>query len=89
MVYFAAAKDLALPDPGLRTELRRDGDAYRLDLQASRLARGVWIGFGDLEAEVSDNALSLLPGETVRLKVRSKAGLAELRQALTLRSLFD
>ncbi len=89
IVYFDAAKALALPDAGLRAELRRDGDGYRLDLHAAKLARAVWIDFGDVGAELSDNALSLLPGETVSLRVDSRADLAELRRELTLRSLAE
>ena len=87
IVYFDAAKALALPDPGLRAELQRDGDGYRLDLHADKLARAVWIDFGALDAELSDNALSLLPGETVSLRLASKASLDDLQQQLTLRSL--
>ena len=86
IVYFDAAKALALPDPGLQAEIRSDdGDVYRLDLRTSALARAVWIDFGDIDADLSDNALSLLPGETVSLRVESKAGLAELRRGLKLR----
>jgi len=84
IVYFDAAKALALPDPGLHAQLMRDRGGYRLDLRAQALARAVWIDFADLDAELSDNALSLLPGETVSLRLRSKASLAELQRALTL-----
>ena len=87
VVYFSAARDLAWDDPRLRTELRRDGEAYALDLQAETLARGAWIDFGDLDADVSDNALTLLPGERVTLRVESAATLEALRAALRVRSL--
>ncbi|MCI4569097.1 glycoside hydrolase family 2 protein [Lysobacter sp. CFH 32150] len=87
IVYFDAAKALALPDPGLHAELQRDVDGYRLDLHADKLARAVWIDFGELDVGLSDNALSLLPGETVSLRLVSKANLDDLQQQLTLRSL--
>lgn len=87
IVYFDAAKALALPDPSLHADLQRDGDGYRLDLHADKLARAVWIDFGALDIELSDNALSLLPGETVSLRLQSKASLVDLQQQLTLRSL--
>ena len=89
VVYFKAAKDLRWPEPALRASLRRDGKHYVLDLQAATLARGVWVDFGDLDAEVADNALTLLPQERVSLRVSSKAGLAALRKALKLRSVAD
>lgn len=88
-VYFAAAKDVAWPDPGLDARLSRQGDRYRLDLSARRIARAVWIDFGDLDAELQDNALTLAPGETVSLRVDSPATLERLRDALALRSLAD
>ncbi len=89
VVYFRAAKDIAWPEAGLRGELRREGDGYVLDVHSRALARAVWIDFGELDAEVSDNALTLLPGETVSVRVRSTASLEALRDALRLRSLAD
>ncbi|WP_156895668.1 beta-mannosidase [Massilia putida] len=87
VVYFKAAKDMTWPDPGLRADVRRAGAGYALELQATRFARAVWIDAGD--ADVSDNAFALLPGESVTLHVSSKAGLAKLRALLRVRSLSD
>ena len=87
LVYFDAAKALDFADPGLDVQLRREGGSYRLDLQAKQLTRALWIDFGTLDAELSDNALSLLPGERVSLRIDSPASLAALRRALSLRSL--
>ena len=86
VVYFKAAKDLRWPEAGLRAALRADGKGYVLELRAAALARGVWVDFGDLDAEVSDNALTLLPGERLTLRVRSRAARPALRKALQLRS---
>ena len=85
-MYFDAAKNLVLHDPQLRAELQRDGDAYLLTLSSKALARGVWIDFGASDAEVSDNAFDLLPGESTTLRVRASAALDNLRRALSLRS---
>jgi beta-mannosidase len=89
VVYFKAARDMRWPDPGLRTELRRDGSGARLELRATKFARAVWIDFGDTDARIADNAMTLLPGEAVDLHIASSAGLATLRTALRLRSLAD
>lgn len=86
VVYFKAAKDMQWPDGGLLAELRRDGKGYVLDLRAAALARAVWIDFGDADAEVSDNALTLLPGEKVFVFISSKASLSTLRKSLHMRS---
>ena len=89
VVYFRAAKEITWSNPGLRGELRRDGDAYALDLHSSALARAVWIDFDGLDAELSDNALTLLPGETVTVRISPDAPLETLRGALRLHSLAD
>jgi len=89
VIYFKAAKDMRWPDPGLHAELRSDGPGLTLELRAARLARAVWIDFGDVDAEVADNAMTLLPGDTVSLRIASRATLSTLRKALRLRSLAD
>ncbi|MGW8390878.1 beta-mannosidase [Pseudoduganella sp. HUAS MS19] len=87
VVYFKAAKDMRWPDPGLRAELRRDGAGFSLGLRAARFARATWIDFGEVDADISDNAMTLLPGEGVTLHVATRASLATLRKSLRLRSL--
>jgi beta-mannosidase len=89
VVYFKAAKDMRWPDAGLHADLRRDGQGYLLELRAERLARAVWIDFGDLDAEPADNALTLLPGESLTTRVASKASLAALRKSLRVQSVAD
>jgi beta-mannosidase len=89
IVWFKAAKDIAWPDPGLHAELRKDGDGHALDLAAQSVARAVWIDFGNLDAELSDNAFTLLPGEHLALRVDSTADVQALRAALHVRSVAD
>ncbi|XLZ72915.1 glycoside hydrolase family 2 protein [Massilia sp. SR12] len=89
VVYFKAAKDMRWPDPGLTAYARHDGKGFALELRATNLARGVWIDFDGIEADVADNALTLLPGERLTLRVSSSATLAALRKALKLRSVFS
>jgi beta-mannosidase len=89
VVWFKSARAIAWPRTGLRGELRRDGDGYALELGTQNVARAVWIDFGNLDAELSDNALTLLPNDSVTLQVKSNAGISELREALAFRSLAD
>ncbi|MHB1058991.1 MAG: beta-mannosidase [Rhodanobacter sp.] len=89
LLYFEPALRLQLPDPGLHAELADSGHGIVLSLYAKRLAREVWVDFGPLDAQVSDNAFDLLPGERVELQVTGTAGIAPLRDALHVRSLFD
>ncbi|AWV08390.1 beta-mannosidase [Marilutibacter maris] len=89
VVWFGPASGIDWGVPELQATLDRDGDGYALELRSERIARAVWIDFGDIDAELSDNALTLLPGETAVVRLRSDAGLDELRTALAVRSLAD
>ena len=88
-MYFKPAKEITWHQAGLRAELRRDGDGYVVEIEAARLARAVWIDFGALDAELPDNALTVLPGERVQLRLNSTADEDALRAAMNIRSLSD
>src|SRR6185437_14369874 len=75
LVFFDQPKDLELPLPHIRTQLARTNDGYTLTLESDRLAREVWVSFGDLDAEISDNAFDILPGQHVTLTIHSSASL--------------
>jgi beta-mannosidase len=87
LVFFDEAKSLSLPQPQIHTSLTAASDGYTLTLSSDTLARNVWISFGDLDAEVSDNAFDLLPGQSVTVTVHSKVALEKLKQALHLQDL--
>ncbi|MFC3652947.1 glycoside hydrolase family 2 protein [Dyella humi] len=87
LVFFDEAKTLALPTPQIHTSLAAGSDGYALTLSSDKLARNVWISFGDLDAEVSDNAFDLLPGQSVTLTVHSKLELEKLQHAVQVRDL--
>lgn len=88
LLFFDPALKLRLPDPQLEGRIDRRGNDTILTVSAKRLAREVWVDFGDLDAQVSDNAFDLLPGEQVELKLTGVTDLAALRKAMHLRSLF-
>jgi beta-mannosidase len=88
-VYFYEAKSLALPPQAPSVRWRVDGNDRRLELQADGLIRGLWMDFGNLDVELSDNSVTLLPGERVSVSVRGRHTIAELKRNLRLRSLAD
>jgi len=92
VVYFKPAKDLAWPQASaVQAQVERMGGELQLHVQARSLARGVWIEFEGLDVDVADNALTLLPGESLRLKLKlsgnGKVTAADLQRALRLRVL--
>ncbi|NII10771.1 glycoside hydrolase family 2 protein [Oleiagrimonas sp. C23AA] len=84
VVYFGKARTLDLPLPHITHTLKREGDHYLLTLSSDVLARAVWVAFGDHDATLSDNSITLLPGQTRTLSLTSKASLSALRGALTI-----
>ena len=82
LLFFAAPKDLRLDSPAISNNLVQNGKGYRLRLSSRYLAPGVYISFGDLDAQVSDNYFDLLPGEPYEVDISSTATAAQLNGAL-------
>ncbi|WP_081420439.1 glycoside hydrolase family 2 protein [Pseudoxanthomonas sp. Root630] len=89
VVYFTEAKHIAWPSSPVSARLGHDRRGPTLDLTADALARAVWVDFGALDAEIADNALTLLPGERVTLRISSAAAPDVLRDALHVSTLAD
>jgi beta-mannosidase len=89
LVFFDEAKNLALPKPHVQATLAAAGDGYTLTLSTDQLARDVWVSFGELDADLSDNAFDLLPGQSITLTMHSKASLAQLQHALQVQNLAE
>jgi beta-mannosidase len=88
-VYFGHVKDLSLPAPQIERAWSNSGGKTLLTLRSSVLARNVWIGFGDRDAQLSDNSFDLIPGQPVTVEVRSSAPRSELERSLEIMSLRD
>ena len=89
LVFFDQPKNLALPSPHIHAQLARADDVYTLTLDSDKLAREAWVSFGDLDAQVSDNAFDILPGQQVTLTIHSNAGLDALRKELKVQDVAD
>jgi beta-mannosidase len=87
LVFFDEAKNLQLPSPRIHAQLEPSVDGYKLTLSTDSLACDVWVSFGDLDVEMSDNAFDMLPGQSVAVTVSSKASLEELLRALQVQNL--
>lgn len=80
-------KAMDLPDPGLVTRWSTVDGKPALTVTATRLARALWIGFGTLDVQASDNFLDLLPGESVTVTIDGKASVGAIKKALRLQTL--
>jgi beta-mannosidase len=88
--HFAEDVQAALPPQRLSTVLTEVADGYRLTVTAHTFTRDLALLADRVapDAEVDDMLLTLLPGETAQLTVRTKAALteADLTGPLVLRS---
>ncbi|MBM7124881.1 glycoside hydrolase family 2 protein [Dyella flava] len=89
LVFFDDAKNLQLPTPHIQAKLEAGADGYTLTLSTDQLARDVWVSFGALDADLSDNAFNLLPGQTITLTIHSKASLQQLQHAMQVQNLAE
>jgi beta-mannosidase len=90
LVFFNAMHNLELPSsPKIESTLNKLDGNYTLLLRAQVLARNVQVSFGDLDVQMSDNYVDLLPGETIELTARSASTLDELKAAMKITSLMD
>jgi beta-mannosidase len=53
------------------------------------LARSVYVSFGDIDADVSDNYFDLLPGQSASITIKTQANEDTLRRELKVISLVD
>lgn len=88
LLFFDVTHNLELPvAPAIETDLRKDANGYDISLRSAKLARNVYVSFGDLDAQTSDNYFDLLPGEEVKIRVKSSATIEEIKAAMKIMSL--
>jgi beta-mannosidase len=85
LIYLAPTKEIHLPPAPIKTEL----NGNRLRLSSPVLARSVWVSFGSLDVNPSDNYFDLLPGQPVEIAITGAAKEDELRKNLKVMSLVD
>jgi len=87
--YLAPVKEIHLIPAPLKVETGGGNGSYTVRVTSPVLARSVYLSFGNLDAQVSDNYFDLLPGETAEIKVKSAATLEALKAQLKVISLSD
>jgi beta-mannosidase len=89
LVYLAPVKGVHLKPAHLRIETSGAQGSYKIRIASPVLARSVYLSFGNLDVEVSDNYFDLLPGESVEITAASAASLDALKAQLKVISLTD
>jgi len=92
LVFFDTMHNLDLPaSVHIDASLESSNGANTVTLRTPALARSVYVSFGDLDVQTSDNYFDLLPGEpvTITLKTPASASPDQLRAAMQVISLTD
>src|SRR5580692_4289543 len=90
LIFFDVTHDLELPvAPKIETTFNKSGEESTITLQSQKLARNVYLSFGDLDVKISENYFDLLPGEAVTLRLKSPATLDQIRSAMKVMSLTE
>jgi beta-mannosidase len=89
LIYLAPTKAVRLMPAPLSLVSSGANGRYKILVTSPVLARDVYLSFGDLDAEVSDNYFDLLPGETREITVATAASLDALETKLQVISLAD
>jgi beta-mannosidase len=90
LIFFDVTHDLDLPvAPKIESTIAQDGKDYVLTLRSSKLARNVYVSFGDVDVRTSDNYFDLLPGEPVTVRLTSAANQQQIEAALKTMSLTE
>jgi beta-mannosidase len=89
LVYLAPVKEVHLKPAQLKVETSGVKGHYKIRITSPVLARDVYLSFGNLDVQLSDNYFDLLPGETVEITATGKASLEALKAQLKVVSLTD
>jgi beta-mannosidase len=89
LAYLAPVKEVHLKPAQLKVEATGAKGAYKIRVSSPVLARDVYLSFGNLDVQPSDNYFDLLPGETAEITATSAASLEALKAQLKVISLTD
>lgn len=91
LLYFAAPRDLDLPDPEYDYHCTETAAGFQLEFDAHHAVKNIQLGLPDPMAEFSTNYFDLVPGRVYKVNVQSErvSSCESLMQQLRLRNLKD
>lgn len=87
MTNLVPVKQIHLKPASLKVETSQDKGTYKIRVTSPALVRSVYLSFGNLELNVSENYFDLLPGETTAITASGPVSLNQLKTKLQVRSL--
>ena len=92
LIFFDTMHNLDLPESvHVDASLDSSNGGYAVTLRSPALARSVYLSFGDLDVQASDNYFDLLPGEPLKITLKTSAQLSsdQLKSAMQIVTLTD
>ena len=90
LVFFDVTHNLHLPiRPAIQVAAHQNGGQNTLTLQSAQLARNVYVSFGDLDVETSDNYFDLLPNEPLTITLKTSLSIDQIKSSVKAISLTD
>jgi beta-mannosidase len=89
ILYLAPTKEIHLKPAQLKVETAGAKGSYKIRISSPVLARDVYLSFGSLDVQLSDNYFDLLPGETAEITATGAVSLDQLKAQLKVISLTD
>jgi beta-mannosidase len=89
LIYVAPTKDVHLKPAALTVQASGQNDRFTIRISSPVLARDVYLSFGNLDVQLSDNYFDVLPGESVVVTGSSAASLDEIKAQMRVVSLTD
>jgi beta-mannosidase len=89
LTYLAPTKEVHLKPAQLAVDATGANGKYTIRITSPVLARSVYLSFGSLDAQVSDNYFDLMPGETREIVTASAASPDAVKSQLHVVSLTD
>jgi beta-mannosidase len=89
LTYLVPTHEIHLPPTTIQTDVHPASGGYAMQLSSPVLARDVYLTFGSLDVEPSDNYIDLLPGQPVEITLKTTAAIDQVRSQLKVVSLVD
>jgi beta-mannosidase len=89
LLYFKPFKELDLSAPIVKYSLEKAEGGFNIQFSTDVLAKNVYMQTGDAEGFFSDNYFDLLPGQQVKIHLKTNSDEETVRKALTVRTLDD
>jgi beta-mannosidase len=89
LTYLVPTHEIHLPPTSIQTDVQPSTGGYTVRLSSPALARDVYLTFGSLDVEPSDNYVDLLPGQPLEITLKTTIPIDQVRSQLKVISLVD